>query len=219
MDTALRSGVLGADTWWMTLRGLWLASPWMHVGALALVLVPLAALVGAPGFAPDEGAAILQARSLSRGDGWIVAHPLPAADPTGRLYPIKLAEEGTKGFAPLAKHPLYPVLLAGANRVGGVAAMVLLSVAGTVAAAGLAGALAAHLEPGLVRPAIWVVGLASPLMFDGFLVMGHTLAATVAAAAVLAAVSSVEKRSWSLALAVAPCVALAALLRSEALLF
>lgn len=203
----------------MTFGRLWLAPPWMHVGALALVLVPLAALVGSPGFAPDEGAAILQARSLSRGDGWIVAHPLPEADPTGRLYPVKLSEEGTKGFAPLAKHPLYPMLLAGADRVGGVAAMVLLSVAGTVAAAGLAGALAARLAPGLVRPAIWVVGLASPLMFDGFLVMGHTLAAAAAAGTVLAAVSSIERRSWRLALAVAPCLALAALLRSEALLF
>lgn len=120
---------------------------------------------------------------------------------------------------PFAKHPAYALLLAGAHRLGGVAAMVLLSVAGVVAAAALAGALVARFDPVLRRPAIWTVGLASPLFFDGFLVIGHTLGAALAAGAALCALVAIVDRRPVVALAVAPCVAGAVLLRSEAVLF
>ena len=132
---------------------------------------------------------------------------MPEVDPDGVNYPLEFSESGPRGWTPFAKHPLYPLLLAGADRVAGVAGMVLLSLAGTVAAAGLAGALARRLDPGLTRPAIWVVGLASPLLFDGFLVIAHTLGAALVASAVLAAVVAIERRRPALALAVVPGVA------------
>ncbi|HEX2047058.1 MAG TPA: hypothetical protein VHF27_04790 [Acidimicrobiales bacterium] len=189
-----------------------------HVAALAVVLLALVPVVGtSASFSTDEGAAIVQAKSLSRGGGWVVEHPLPEVDqPDGRHYPLELAEWGERGFVPYGKHPLYPLLLAAADRVGGVTAMVLLSVAGTVAAAALAGALARRLDASLAGPAVWAVGVASPLLFDGFLVMGHTLAAALAAGAVLAAVVALERRDPRPALAVGPLVAGAVLLRSEA---
>ena len=103
-----------------------------------------------------------------------------------------------------------------ADRAGGVAAMVILSLAGTLAAAALAAGLARRVDPALARPTVWVVGLASPLLFDGYLVMAHALAAAAAVGAVLLAVRAMEERSPALALAVAPCVAAAVMLRTEA---
>jgi hypothetical protein len=200
-------------------RRLWDAPLGVHLAALALVLLALVPVVGtSSSLSADEGAAIVQAKSLSGGDGWIVEHPVPQIDPTqtGANYPLENADIGTKGLAPYAKHPLYPLLLAGADRAGGVAAMVLLSLAGTLAAAALAAALARRIDPALARPTVWVVGLASPLLFDGYLVMAHTLSAALAVGAVLLAVRAIEERSPLAAAALAPCIAAAVLLRTEA---
>lgn len=196
----------------------WRAPVWAHLAALAVVLVCLLAVVGtSSSFSADEGAAIVQARSLSEGRGWIVPHPAPELDPEGVNYPLELSERGPKGWAPYAKHPAYPLLLAGAHRLAGVPGMVLLSLAGTLAAAGLAGALARRLDPSLVRAAIWVTGLASPLLVDGYVLIAHTMGAALAAAAVLAAVVAIERRRPLVAIAVVPAIAGCVLLRSEGL--
>ena len=190
-----------------------------HVAALAALLVALVPVVGtSTSFMSDEGAAIIQARRLSEGRGWIEPHPFPTVDPDGVAYPLASATPGAKGFAPFAKHPVYSVLLAGADRVGGVTAMVLLSVLGTVVAAALAGRLARRLRPGLVRPTVWTVGVGSPLLFDGYLVLAHTLAAALAVAAVLAAWRAIEGRPAA-ALGTGACVLGATLLRSEGVVF
>lgn len=200
------------------LAAAWWAPVWAHQAVLAVVLVAVLGIVGTAGsFSADEGAAIVQARSLSRGDGWLVAHPMPQVDPAGVNYPLELSEQGPSGVAPYAKHPLYALLLAGAHRLGGVPGMVLLSMAGTLAAAGLAAALARRLDPALARPALWVVGLASPLVVDGYLVIAHTLGAALAAAALLATVVALERRSPLVGLAVVPALAACVLLRNEAL--
>jgi hypothetical protein len=198
----------------------WARPLWNHVAALAVILIALVPVIGTgASFSADEGAAIVQAQHLSRGKGWIVDHPLPQADPTGKAYPLELSGKGPKGTAPFVKHPLYALLLAGADRLGGVTAMVLLSVAGTLAAAVLASILGARIRPGLARPTLWATGLASPLLFDGYLVIAHTLGAAFAAGAVVFALRGIEGRGRS-ALAVAgtaACVAAATLLRNEAL--
>ncbi|HEX2119923.1 MAG TPA: hypothetical protein VHF91_12110, partial [Acidimicrobiales bacterium] len=135
------------------LRRLWDAPLGAHVFALGLVLLALVPVIGTgTSFSADEGAAIVQARSLARGDGWVVEHPLPEADPENVHYPLELSTRGPEGTAPFAKHPLYALLLAGADRLAGVTGMVLLSVLGTVAAAGLAGLLAGRIDTGLARP-------------------------------------------------------------------
>ena len=199
-------------------RAVWRAPVWAHLAALAVVLVCLLAVVGtSSSFSADEGAAIVQARSLSEGRGWTVPHPAPELDPEGVNYPLEFSERGPRGWTPYAKHPLYPLLLAGADRLGGMTGMVLLSLAGTLAAAGLAGALARRLDPALVRPAIWLTGLASPLLVDGYLLIAHTLGAALAAAGVLAAVVAIERRRPLVALAVMPAMAGCVLLRTEGL--
>ena len=190
---------------------------WAHLVALAVVLVVLVPVIGtSASFSADEGAAIVQAKSLAAGHGWLVAHPVPQVDPTGAAYPLELSGRGSNGTAPFVKHPAYAVLLAAADRLGGVAAMVLLSMLGAVAAAGLAALLARRLDPVLAVPTLWVVGLGSPLLFDGYLVIAHTLGAACAAGAVLAAAVAVERRSRWAAAAVLPCMAGAVLMRTEA---
>lgn len=202
------------------IRRLWDAPLLLHLLGLALVLLALVPVIGTnASFNSDEGAAIIQARSLGSGDGWIVPHPMPELDPKGTMYPLISAERGSNGFAPLAKHPVYSLLVAGGWRLAGVPGMVLLSVAGTVAAAGLAAALARRLDPVLPRATVWVVGLASPLFFDSYLIMGHTLGAAFAIGATLCAVRTIADRRPGMALGVAAFVAGAVLLRSEAVLF
>ena len=199
------------------LRRLWDAPLGAHVFALGLVLLALVPVIGTgTSFSADEGAAIVQARSLSRGGGWVVEHPLPEVDPENVYYPLELSAEGPDGTAPFVKHPLYALLLAGADRVAGVTGMVLLSVLGTVVAAGLAGLLARRIDGGLARPTVWAVGLGSPLLFDGYLVIAHTLGAACAAGAVLAAAVAFERRSRLAAVAVMPWIATAVLFRTEA---
>jgi hypothetical protein len=198
---------------------MWAAPLWAHAVALAVVLMALVPVVGTgASFSADEGAAIVQARHLARGEGWVVDHPLPQVDPTGAAYPLELSSRGDRGTAPFVKHPLYALLLAGADRLGGTTAMVALSLGGTVTAAALAAALAARLRPTLARPSLWAVGLATPLLFDGYLVIAHALGAAFAAAATLLALRAVEGRRtrWWAAAGAAACVAVAVLLRNEA---
>ena len=216
-EPAAATRVVSRWNWW---RRAWDLPVWAHLLALTAILLLLVPVVGtSQSFLADEGAAMIQARSLEAGDGWIVEHPLPQVDPEGAWYPVINAEHGERGAAPLAKHPAYPLLAAAAARLGGVTGIVLLSLAGTIAAAGLAAALARRIDTSLVRPSVWVVGLASPMLFDGFLAMAHTLGAALAAAAILAAVVSVQDRRPAVALLVIPPVAGAVLLRNEALLF
>jgi hypothetical protein len=213
---SIRAGSRDGRPW----RRAWGLPVWAHLLALGAVLLLLVPVVGtSQAFLADEGAAMIQARSLAAGDGWIVEHPLPEVDPEGVWYPIPSAEHGDRGAAPLGKHPAYPLLAAAATRLGGVTGVMLLSLAGTVAAAGLAAALAGRIDRGLVRPTLWVVGLASPMLFDGYLAMAHSLGAALATAALLAAVAAVQGRRPTVALLVAPAVAGAVLLRNEALLF
>src|SRR5215217_2863163 len=78
---------------------LWLRPLRAHLAALAVVLLALVPLVGtSASFSTDEGAAIVQAHSLSDGRGWLVEHPLPEVDPEGFHYPLELAERGPRGF-------------------------------------------------------------------------------------------------------------------------
>ena len=201
------------------MRRLWALPVVAHLAALTVVLLGVAAYVGTDAsFSADEGAAITQARALARDGTWIVPHPLPEIDPEGRLYPLEKSTHGPKGFAPFARHPAYALLLAGADRVGGTTAMVLLSVAGTVVAAAAAAALARRLSPALARPAVWTVGVASPLLFDSQLVMAHALGAGAAGVAVLAAVRYLERPGLLMAMAAGAAAAFGALLRTEALI-
>jgi len=198
----------------------WRAPLWAHAVALAVVLIALMPIVGtSTSLSADEGAAIVQARSLADGNGWVLAHPFPAVDPSGAWYPLDLATRARGGYIALAKHPLYPAVLSIADRLGGINGMVLLSVAGAVLAAFVAALLTRRWLPGWERVALWTVGIGSPLLFDAQLVIAHTMGAALLGAATLAVIVGVSaKRWWPLAGAFVAMLA-AAMLRSESLLW
>ena len=173
-------------------------------------------------FSADEGAAIAQAHLLADGHGWTMAHPFPAADPSGDAFPIELSRRRGDRYAPFVQHPLYPVLLAGADKVGGRSAMVLLSVAGTWVAAVFGALTAACLDRrrSVAILTLWLVGLVSPLLFDGYVLIAHAVAAACAAVAAMMLVRVLDRR---LSVAVGgPIIAVAVFaavqLRTEALL-
>lgn len=202
-------------------RRAWSAPLWAHVAVLAFALVGLIPLIGSSAsFSPDEGAVVIQARSLAGGDGWIVEHPFARLDPDDRYYPLGGSSQGADGKAPFAKHPVYPLVLAALGRLGGVGPMMVLSVTGTVAAAAGAALLGREVAAGLERPVLWAVGVGSPLLFDAYLLIAHSIGAALVTAAVLVALRATHRRRPAALLAgAAVLVAAAVLFRAEALIF
>lgn len=173
-------------------------------------------------FSADEGAAIAQAQLLSNGDGWTTTHPFPAADPSGEAFPIELSPHRGDQYAPFLKHPLYALLLAGADKIGGRTMMVVLSLVGTWCAAGLVALVTRRLDPrpGVAALALWLAGLASPLFFDGYILVAHALGAATAALAAWALVRLLDERGPRVVDGVVLTVAVfvSVLLRTEAVL-
>jgi hypothetical protein len=170
-----------------------LAAP-VPAHALTLLVVLLALLpLARPGtvFFPDEGSGLAQARLLSTGQGWNQPPSFPAADPDSRTFPL-FNSPTTQRITPLGQHPTYAVLVEPWYAVAGKSGAAALSIVGVVLAAWLGARLAEGLRPGLGIPALWAIGLASPLFFDGYLVDGHTLAAAGIAGAALAVVRVLE---------------------------
>ena len=193
---------------------------WMHAVALAVLLLVMLPAVGtSASFSSDEGAYIFEAQQLSEDGSWGIPHPLAQADPEGEAFPLALAQDTDDGWVAVGKHPVYSVVLAVGDRVGGVDAMVLLSLLGTMGCATAAALLGRRLQPGLAVPAFWLVGVGSPLFFDGYLVMAHTLAAAACGFAFLVALRSREQSSISLVLALGALAAIAVVLRREAIVF
>ncbi len=200
---------------------LWAAPLWAHTLALAAVLLVGLAVIGPHvAFSSDEGVAVLQARMLRDGQGWLYHYPLARIDSGNVARPFEHGDVGTKGVAAYAKHPLYPVVLAGLDVVGGYTAILLAGLAGTVLAALLAAFLARRLDPRLDRLTLWLVGVGSPLFFDAYVVLAHTLAAAALAAGALAALTALApgrtRPTRLLALAgLVVAFALATMLRTE----
>jgi hypothetical protein len=191
-----------------------------HVAGLSAVLLVVAAIVGTDSsFSSDEGAAIIQGRLLGEGSGWLLPNAFPRIDPTGVQSFVALSEHGTLGTAPFAKHFTYPLLLSLAHRIGGVTAMVVVSIVAAVLAAWVTARIARRLDPRLEWWAFWAAGVGSPLLFDSQLVIAHTIGAALVGAAVLVVLRLRE--AWSTVLALAVCLALfvASLQRNEAILF
>jgi MFS family permease len=194
---------------------------WSHLVVLALVVVAFVALSHpGTGFTSDEGAAISQARLLRDDGTWHYRYPLEWMDDSTSARPFIRADVGSRGIAPYAKHPTYPVLLrlVGADAIGGLA----LSVVGTVLAALMAALLARRLSDDEMAAvvALWLTGIATPLLFEAGLLLAHTLAAAAfGAAAVLSfRATGGGRRRW-VWLAGAMVAALAAsLLRTEGVL-
>jgi hypothetical protein len=192
---------------------------WQHAVALTVALLALApALAGRGLFSGDEGAALAQAELLVEDRSWGFGVPRPDLDPEGVVGPFDRADVETG--APFAKHPAYPVLLVPFVAVAGTAGAKLVSVLGTVLASVAAALIGRRLRPGIERPVLWITGLASPLLFNGWLVIAHTLAAAGCSFAALIVLNGLTARPRARAMAgVATLMLAAVLVRNEAVLF
>jgi hypothetical protein len=175
----------------------------LALGLIMAALIPVAGLQAV--WSADEGALLYQIRSLSEGTGWTFTHPYPEADPDGNAFPIHLsswAENRSQDRADsqsqdradgpwyqadgpryivLAKHTAYLWIAAGLYGLGGYGLVVVLSVLSGLAAAIATSRLASLLDPDAERPALWVAGLASPLLLHSYVAWGHTVAAALVA--------------------------------------
>ncbi|MEM7326349.1 MAG: hypothetical protein AAF531_24905, partial [Actinomycetota bacterium] len=158
--------------------------PGLHQALLGLVLAALLTITGSQAvWSADEGALLHQISSLADGGGWSFDHPYPEADPDGTRYPLHLASWAVDGspapgtvaagcpvdgigcrYVSLAKHTTYLWITTGLYALGGYTALLALSALGTLAAAIGASRLAARIEPAAELPALWLVGIGSPLL-------------------------------------------------------
>jgi hypothetical protein len=188
---------------------------------LAGVLFALVPLVGThSSLMSDEGLVVIQARHLARTGDWALPATAPDVDPAGRWFPLSADRLGD-GWASYAKHPAYPWLLSKIDRLGGYSTFIMLSVLAALGAAVGGALLARSIDPAADKTVLWTLGIGSPLLFDAYLVIAHTLAAAGAAGIALITISASRRKrlGWQRA---AACVALCAavtLLRSEAIVF
>jgi hypothetical protein len=198
--------------------------------ALAVVLAIVFPLVVEDTvWSADVGALLYQGSRLAEGRGWLVDHPFPAADPDGIWFPLHLSwltDPNTvgEGYVVLAKHPVLTWLVAGLVKLGGLRAVVAVSTLGTLAAAVATARLVRRVDADLAPAALWFTGLASPLLFDGYVGYAHTIAAAAVAWAtvlVLSALDGIDGGAGPAAsvpglAAALGLVALACLVRTEA---
>lgn len=194
------------------------AALWLHAALLLIALSVLVPIVNNGHIAlMDEGVYLAQARNLENG-AWSRVRSTSDVDLNGDFEPV--TEGGVNGDRVVAyfKHPLYPLLITPAYMVGGVAGVMMLSVIGTCGAALSAAFLASRLKPSYGVWALWIVGLGSPLIFDAYLAIAHSIAAAFAGFAVLGVVRAIDDRQWINLSYALPCVALLTAVRSEGLI-
>jgi len=187
---------------------------------LALLLVVLAACTRPDrSFSSDEGAAVLQAKRLAAGAGWLRPNEFPEIDPTGAAFFYTLSDGGPQQFLTYGKHPTYPIMLAVLDRLGGTFAMELFSVAGTVGAALAAARLGRRLDPAIERPSFWILALGSPMLFYSQVVLAHSVGAALAGTATVLVLRARASFRVLPAVGALGLVAAATLLRTETVLF
>ena len=189
-----------------------------HAVALAIVLFALLTMLdNGTMITADEGALLSQAQ-IARSGNWGMANPMPTVDPSGKWFGIESSDLVGGRFFPYAKHATYPAVMSPLLSLGGLRLVLAASVAATVAAAVLAALLARRFSRHLDIATLWIVGLASPLFFDGYMVAAHSIGAALAVLAVYSIVCWWNARSWSWLAGSAVGLSGAVLFRSEGML-
>lgn len=197
----------------------------LHALALLLVLCALVPLIDNGTFAiPDEGLYAAQADNLARGS-WSQPRPTAAIDEHGNWFVLSGSIIIGSEAIPYVRRPLYPFVASPFWSVGGVAGVLVLSVLGTWAAACASAAIGCTFDRRTAIPALWLVGLGTPLLFDAYLLVGHSLASAFAASAALGALQcqriapNFSARWFGWLVFAAGGAAVATLLRSEGVLY
>ena len=211
----------GTDRWgrfvgpWSASTGRWCR----HLAALTAVLFGVFLLIG-PGriMTADEGAAMAQAKVIESTGGWAM-HQDRQLDPAGRWDAVHMSDDVGDLRYPFVRNPPYALLVTWADEVGGATAAVGLSLVGLILCALGTGRLAELIRPGRGLQAMWLAGLLSPLFFDGYWILAHSLAAAAGVWAVLGVVRFVARGSRGWIVPIVGGLTVAAGLRSEGMLF
>lgn len=192
-----------------------LSTFWITAGVLLAVLLVLVPIVNDGSIAwPDDGVYAAQVDNLTHGS-WTSARPLADLDADGANSAISPSFTAGDLQVPYDRHPLFVVALVPFYAAAGFVGMSLFSVLGTWGAAVAAGLLGRRLDSTYGVPALLLTGLASPLIFDAYLVSAHAATAAFVGFAALGASRVVDDRRWLPLLYTVPCAALAVALRSE----
>lgn len=165
----------------------------MAVGAVVFGLTWFAMFPADASVTSDDGAYAVQVRALEQGD-WSVPHRLAAVDELAAAYPYPNSSVTPDGWFPGARHAVWVRVLHVANAVSGHAGMravPVMSLAVAVWAAARMAVLAGHGErSSLVAGAL---ALTSPLAFNALQLWGHVPVAAGIGAALVGAVSSMQR--------------------------
>lgn len=193
---------------------------WQHALGLLVLLAALVPLVGTDSaFVTDESFVVIQLDTIEDTGQWALPHPLPEVDPEGAAFPLHGAVRYESGYTLYGKHPALIYLYLPVHRAFGIVGLVALSVLGTWAAALVASRLAGRIRAGSGIVALWLVGAASPLFFDAYVIHAHTVAAALAGLSVLLVLRAMDEDRMWLGLGAVAAVFAVALLRSEGVLF
>lgn len=192
---------------------------WLHSGALAAVLVAVLVLMGPSSIVvPDEGLYLAQADSLAKGS-WSVPRQGVDVDLDGDYS--RLLPESVMGDReiPYARHAAYPLVIAPAFWLGDYVGTIVVSLLGLWGAAVSGAFIAWRLGRRLAVPTLWLIGLGSPLLFYGYVTMGHALAAAAAGTAFVGITRWLDDRAWSGLAAGVAALSFTVLLRSEGTIY
>lgn len=168
---------------------------WPHAIALAVVLAALIPILsnGYPAIV-DEAVYSYQAANLADGS-WESHRPIPNIDVDGIYNPLIDAHISGDQWIPYARQPLYPLLLTPFFKAAGYAGLLIFSAIGTWGAAVTAGLIARRIDRRATLPSLWLAGLGTPLLFDAFVAVGHSIAAALSGSCALAVLTAMGLRS------------------------
>lgn len=163
---------------------------------------------------PDDGVYSAQAKLLGRGS-WSGVRPAAFIDSEGFNSAIHPEAVFGNRQIPYLKHPLFPSALSPLYRVAGFAGMMFFSVMGVWLASITAGLLTRRMDPRLGIGALLLTGLASPLVFDAFLISAHGMAAGLCGLVLLGVAQIIDDRRWQPLFYALPSTFLLVSLRTE----
>lgn len=200
-------------SWWTGIRGFCAVAALLLVLLLGLIPVMNNGAVAAP----DDGLYAAQAKLLTDGT-WSERRPAAAIDANGVNSTIGPSFVYKDRQIPYLRHPLFPTVLSWFYRVGGFDGLIAFSVLGVWLAAIAAGLMGRMLDHRYGMLALLLTGIASPLIFDAYLVSAHGMAAGLSGFVALGVAHLIDRRrAWHLAYAL-PCAVLLVALRTEGII-
>lgn len=188
-----------------------------HVAVVAALFLALAIITPTTDITlPDEGVYLAQAAALVDG-GWWTERALPELDESA--YTDAVIPELTRDseMVPYSRHPLFPLLLSVGFLAAGPTGALVVSLLALLVAAVASARLAARIDPHAEIPTFYLVALGSPLLFSGWQVSAHAVAAAAAALGALCTANFLHKRQPKWLIGIAAAAGTCVMMRSEGL--